>query len=64
MTETKVPLDTVVKHLSDTLSENDSALRKLEQSIDSVGTQMTRVSTPFVQILNNNLNRWKQTLLT
>ena len=40
MTETKVPLDTVVKHLSDTLSQHDSAIRKIEQSIESVRSQM------------------------
>ena len=46
MAETKVPLDTVIKHLSDTLSQHVSAIRKLEESIESVRSQIdTRINT-------------------
>ena len=46
MAETTVPLDTVIQHLSDTVSQHDSLIRKLEESIESVRSQIdTRTNT-------------------
>lgn len=36
MAEPKVPLDTVIKHLSDTLKQQDSTIRNLETSLGSI----------------------------
>lgn len=46
MADSKVPLDTVIKHLTDTLSQHDSAIRKLEESVESVRSHIdTRITT-------------------
>ena len=40
MVESKVPLDMVIKQLSDTLQQHSSTIRKLEPSVGSIQSQI------------------------
>ena len=40
MAESKVPLDTVIKQLSDTLQQHSSTIRELESSVESIQSQI------------------------
>ncbi|CAF1428082.1 unnamed protein product [Rotaria magnacalcarata] len=46
MAESKVPLETVIKHLSDTLTQQSTAITRLEQTMGSILSEVdTRITT-------------------
>ena len=63
MTESKVLLDTVIKHLSDTLHQHDHTIRRLESSVESIQSQ---IDTRFTTIRTENQDELRslQTNLT
>ena len=63
MAEWKVPLDTVIKQLSDTLNQHDNTIRRLESSVESMPSQ-THVSLNTFCTENQDKIRSLQTNLT
>ena len=63
MAESKFPIDTVIKQLSDTLNQHDNTIRRFESSIESIQSQI-RVRFNTVRTENQDEIRSLQTNLT
>ena len=63
MAESKVPVDTVVKHLSDTLQQYDNTIRQLQSSLESIQYQIDNCLTT-IRTENQDEIRSRQTNLT
>mgnify|MGYP000297762944 CR=1 FL=1 len=63
MAESKVPLVTVIKHISDTMQQHDNTVRRLESSIETIQSQIdNRLTT--IRTENQDELRSLQTNLT